>query len=146
MFSPAEAFILRAGGQESVMIRLAVPVLLLAAADAAQTAPDPATARIEKAVSGLAAGETRNCVQRQRVSEITSARGQILFSGGKTRKYLNAIHGDCPGLARGDLIVVQTIGGDYCAGDTVRTRAPSGTMSGSCILGKFTTYTKPGVR
>lgn len=128
------------------MIRLAVPILLLAgltAADAAQRRPDLAAARIEKQLSGLAPGEARRCLAREQWTQMLTARGVILYVAGRDRAWRNDVVGHCDGLARGDLVVTRSLGSDLCEGDIVRTRSRSGGMlTGSCSLGKFVSYVR----
>jgi hypothetical protein len=136
-----------AGAWESKMFRTAVPAALLlaglTAADAAQQKLDPATVRVEKRLSGLTPGESRNCLRRDRFSEMVTADGVILYVGGRTKVWRNDVSGHCNGLSRGDIVVTKSLNGDLCEGDVVQTRATIGGMlTGSCTLGKFTPYTK----
>lgn len=129
------------------MIRLAVPAILLlaglTAADAAQKRPDIATARIEKHLSGLTAGEPRRCLAPDKWNQTLTADGVILYVAGRNRAWRNDVVGHCGGLARGDIVVTHSIGSNLCEGDIVQTRAATGGMlTGSCSLGKFVPYTK----
>ncbi|WP_213982369.1 hypothetical protein [Sphingomonas sp. dw_22] len=129
------------------MIRLAVPAILLVAgltgADAARQRPDPAMAKIEKRLSGLTAGAPMRCLRRDLTTSIVTADGVILYVAGRNRVYRNDVVGHCNGLARGDILVTRSFGGDVCEGDIVQTRSPTGGMfTGSCALGKFVPYTK----
>ncbi|HEX8301509.1 hypothetical protein [Sphingomonas sp.] len=129
------------------MIRLAVSaaLLLIAGGATAQNRPGPnSQARLDMKLAGWTAGPPQKCVRRTQVNEIRSYEKTILYMAGRKRAYRNDVVGNCPGLARGDIVVVQTLRGDrYCDGDFVQTRAPSGGMiTGSCSLGAFVPYTR----
>jgi hypothetical protein len=129
------------------MIRFAIPLVILAACAANAALPqktaDPEEAKIAKRLAGLTPGKPQDCVERHRVSETQGYATTVLYIGGRTKVWRNDLQGSCPGLARGDLMVVESISGDICRGDTVRTRARLGGMlTGSCALGSFTPYSK----
>lgn len=132
------------------MIRLAVPLLILAtgagaaAASGEQRRPDPAMARVERSLTGLKAGAPRNCVRRDEITEIQTAQDVILYIGGRDRLYRNAVTGHCAGLKRGDMVVsLNADAREYCRGDIIQTRERTGGgFTGSCALGQFTPYTK----
>ncbi len=133
------------------MIRLAIPLLILAAGGAATAAvgaaqqrPDPAMAKIERSLAGLSPGAPQTCVRRDQITEIRTADDVILYVGGRNRMFRNDVVGHCPGLKRGDVVVsLNTDSRTYCRGDIVQTRAPTGgAFSGSCTLGAFIPYTK----
>lgn len=133
------------------MIRLAVPAILLLTlgANGAATqsrAPDGATARIEKTLARLTPGTPQRCLRRDRVTELRTASNVILYVGGPDRVWRNDVVGEgcARGLARGDLVVSQSLVGDeYCRGDVVHTRVRTGgTLTGSCSLGSFVPYTR----
>jgi hypothetical protein len=124
------------------VIRFAVPALIVAALCATTTsaseqrAPRGQQAKLERALKGLHPGAPQRCLARDRVSQLRDRHG-------RGRVYRSRTLGTCNGLARGDIIVTQSIGRDYCAGDLVQTRSPiGGTFSGSCSLGEFVPYTK----
>lgn len=133
------------------MIRLAVPAVLLltlgATGAATQTrAPDRATARIEKTLARLTPGTPQRCLRRDRVTELRTGSNVILYVAGRDRAWRNDVVGEgcARGLARGDIVVSQSLVGDsYCQGDLVQTRVRTGGMvSGSCSLGPFVPYTR----
>ena len=133
------------------MIRVALSgVLLLTAfsttAATQSRAPDRATARVEKTLAGLTPGTPQRCLRRDRVTELRTASNVILYMAGRDRVWRNDVVGEgcARGLARGDIIVSQSlVGGEYCQGDLVHTRVRTGgTLSGSCSLGAFTPYTR----
>lgn len=132
---------------ERVMIRLAVPlflaVIVTGAATAQQRAPLSQQAKLERALKGLTPGTPQRCIRRDMVSELRGFEGEILYVAGRDKVWRNKTVGSCSGLARGDIIVTNSISRDYCAGDLVQTRMPQGgAFSGSCSLGEFIPYTK----
>lgn len=126
------------------MIRLALPacaLLLAGTASADQRRPDPAERQLAKSLRGLTPAEPMRCLPRERFSEVHGGPNAVLYVGGRNRKYLNRVTGECPGLARGDIVVVRSLGNDPCEGDQVQTReALNGRLSGSCALGMFVPY------
>ncbi|MES2987073.1 MAG: hypothetical protein V4808_04130 [Pseudomonadota bacterium] len=129
------------------MIRIALPLLLLATAGTGaateRRAPSSQEARLQRALSGLQPGAPQRCLRRDRAGEMRGFKDEILFVGGRSKVYRNRTVGSCGGLARGDIIVTRTFGGDYCAGDFVETRARTGGfVTGTCSLGEFVPYTK----
>jgi hypothetical protein len=132
------------------MIRLAVPLSLLLAACTTTAASEQSDAReqarLDRALAGLTPGAPLHCVRHDQVNEIRTFEGTILYVAGRGRIYRNNVVGGCPGLRRGDIVVSKSFGSQYCAGDIIQTRSPTGgTLSGSCSLGEFTPYTRqPG--
>lgn len=128
------------------MIRFAFPVLVLALAGTAsadQRHPDLAEVALQKTLNGLTPGTPQRCLVRERFSEVRAVPNGVLYVGGQTRKYLNRVVGACPGLARGDLVIVRSLHGEPCEGDQVLTREKlNGRLSGSCTLGNFVPYGK----
>jgi hypothetical protein len=127
------------------MIRLMLPMLLVAAAapqDAEPISPRQ-QARIDKALKGLTPGEAQRCVDRFRIVGTNTFESTILYREGRDRIYRNTPNAGCRGLARGDLVVSQTLNGRMCRGDPVQTRErTSGRLSGACSLGDFVPYTR----
>jgi hypothetical protein len=135
------------------MIRFAVPCLLVAALCATTTSASEqragrsGQAKLQRALKGLSPGAAQRCLSRDRVTELRGFEGEILYVGGRNRVWRNHTVGHCNGLARGDIIVTNTIGRDYCSGDIVQTRERTGgALTGSCSLGEFVPYTKGGSR
>ena len=131
------------------MIRFALPALLVAALCATTTtateqrALPSDQAKLERALKGLSPGSAQRCLSRDRVTELRGFESEILYVGGRNRVWRNHTVGTCNGLARGDVIVTNTIGRDYCSGDIVQTRDRIGGMiTGSCSLGDFIPYSK----
>ena len=132
------------------MIRVAVPALLLLAG-CATTATEPSDARdrarLEKALAGLTPGEPMRCLRHEQVNQIRTFDGTILYVAGRNRMWRNDVVGNCAGLRRGDIVVSKTFGGQYCEGDIIQTRSPTGGfLSGSCSLGRFTPFTRQNGR
>ncbi|RYD50244.1 MAG: hypothetical protein EOP60_12220 [Sphingomonadales bacterium] len=127
------------------MIRLALPLLLLATAGTGgateQRRTDPA--KIAKALDGLTPGKPQNCISSDRINEVRGFEGEILFVEGRNKIWRNTTRGSCSGLKRDDVPVFRTFGREYCTGDMVQTRERiGGMMTGSCGLGEFIPYTK----
>lgn len=128
------------------MIRVAVSLPLLLAAGATTAAAPPqnsAGARIERTLAGLTPGTPKRCLARDKVNELRTAKGVIVFVAGRDRVWRNDVVGKgCIGLARGDTVVTETMSDSYCRGDFVRTRSPAGGAIGSCSLGDFVPYSR----
>ena len=129
------------------MIRLAVPLLLLATAATGfaseQRRPQTDEAKIAKALQGLTPGKPQRCLRGDRVSETRGFEGEILFVEGRNKVWRNKTRGSCSGLRRDDIPVFKTFGRDYCSGDMVQTRSRTGGMfTSACSLGDFVPYTK----
>ena len=127
------------------MIRIATTLLLLGTACATTASvpqQSPSAARVARTLAGLNPGAPQHCLSRDKYNETRSAAGVILFVAGKNRVWRNDVVGSgCRGLESGDVVVFQSLNGQHCRGDIVRTRrALGGTLSGSCSLGDFTPY------
>lgn len=132
------------------MIRVAVPALLVLLAGCTTTAEQSDArdrARLEKALAGLTPGEPMRCLRHEQVNQIRTFDGTILYVAGRNRLWRNDVVGNCAGLRRGDIVVSKTFGSQYCEGDIIQTRSPTGGFpSGSCSLGRFTPYTRQNGR
>lgn len=131
------------------MIRLALPLLLLATAATGtateQRAPLSDQQRLARDLSGLTPGKPQRCLRSDRVNEVRGFDGEILYVEGRNRVYRNKVVGSCNGLKRGDIIVTKMFGREYCSGDHVQTRSHTGgVVTGFCSLGDFVPYTKQG--
>lgn len=120
-------------------------LLVLAAAVASCAAPPPQTGqRHADELEGRAAGPPERCVLVERDIGLRVAdndRGTLLYGTGK-RIWANHLEPGC-GFNRGDVLVVRTIGSDYCRGDFVRSFDPVSRFPGpSCRLGDFVPYTR----
>lgn len=129
------------------MIRLAVPLLLLATAATGfaseQRRPQTDQAKIARSLAGLHPGKPQRCVRSELVSQTKGYEGEILFIAGRNKIWRNKTRGSCSGLRHDDVPVFRTFGREYCASDIVQTRSRTGGMfTGSCSLGEFVPYTK----
>ncbi|WP_150293014.1 hypothetical protein [Sphingobium estronivorans] len=104
------------------------------------------TGELERALAGKVAGEKTSCVSRPSQATLTAISGSVLLYRVNGRLvYRNDLIGSCPGLTRGDTLIIKSWGSQYCRGD-IATSAdlPSGMVTGSCALGDFTPYRTPG--
>jgi len=120
-------------------------LIVLAAIVGSCTAPPPLTGpRQATELVGRVAGAPQHCILIERDIGFRVAdgdRGTLLYGTGK-RIWANHLEPGC-GFNRGDVLVVQTIGSDYCRGDFVRSFDPvSRFPSQSCRLGEFVPYTR----
>ena len=104
------------------------------------------TAVLERALAGKVAGEPVNCVNRQPQANLTALSSSVLLYRVSGRLiYRNDLIGSCSGLNRGDTLVIQTQGSQYCRGDLARSAdLMSGMVTGACALGSFTPYRTAG--
>lgn len=129
------------------MFRFAMPLVILAACAANAALPQKTAtsddAKIAKQLAGLSAGKPRNCIARDQMGTAKGFPGTILYVEGRNKVWRNDVTGTCTGLARDDIMVVESMGRDLCRGDVVSTRSRVGGMrTGSCVLGQFTPYGK----
>jgi hypothetical protein len=120
-------------------------VLVLAAMVGSCAAPSPETGQRQATeLVGRVAGAPQRCITNERGISFRVAdgdRGTLLYGTG-SRIWANGLAPGC-GFNRGDILVVQTIGSDYCRGDFVRSIDPISRFPGtSCILGNFVPYTR----
>ncbi|WP_176592481.1 hypothetical protein [Sphingobium sp. EM0848] len=104
------------------------------------------TGELEKALAGKVAGEKTSCVNRESQANLTAISSSVLLYRVSGRLvYRNDLIGSCPGLTRGDTLIIKSWGSQYCRGD-IATSAdlPTGMVTGSCALGDFTPYRTPG--
>jgi hypothetical protein len=109
-------------------------------------APPPASAPGRATeLTGRVAGAPQRCVPIERDIALRVADGDrstLLYGTGR-RIWANHLPRGC-GFNRGDALVVQPIGSDYCRGDFVRSLDPVSRFPGpSCYLGDFVPYTRP---
>ncbi len=123
--------------------------LMLAGCSGSYT-PAPLTPRqmteLDKALEGKTPGEKVSCIsQMPRTDMRVISESVILYRVSKNLVYRNDLIGRCPGLTRGDALVVRTFGSQYCRGDIAQSaNLTIGTLTGSCALGDFTPYRTPG--
>lgn len=104
------------------------------------------TAELEKALAGKVAGEKQNCIPMRPQSSFRAISGNVvLYRMSGSLIYRNDLLGSCPGLTRGDTLILRTIGSQYCRGDIVSSAdLTTGMRTGSCALGDFTPYRTAG--
>lgn len=135
------------------MIRLLLPVLLLAVGSAALSADKPNSQErqaaedkvdLDKRLAGLVPGKPEQCIQPTRYRDSTRIGDTILYISSKNDLYRTDTNGGCFGLRRGDAIVTRSYTGQLCRGDIVQTVDLLTHMpSGSCTFGEFIRYQKP---
>ena len=132
-------------------------LLLIASAALAgcSTAPYRATdtahseAKLQEHLAGKTAGKAQDCLPAFRTQDMVRIDDDtILFREGSKRIYRNEINGSCNGLgSQNYTLVTKSVGGSgrLCRGDIARTvDLSSGMTVGSCVLGDFVPYTRPG--
>ena len=100
---------------------------------------------LEKELKGKVAGEPRNCISNMRnVNAIRISDDTLLYRESGRVVYVNTLRSSCPGLTRGDdIMVVETYSGQLCSGDIIRlVDRTSGIQGPVCSLGQFTPYKK----
>lgn len=123
--------------------------LMLAACSGSYEPPkltERQASELERALAGKVAGEKVSCIRREPQANLTAISGNVLLYRVSRRLiYRNDLIGNCSGLSRGDTLVVQTFGSQYCRGDMARSAdLVSGMVTGACALGDFTPYRAPG--
>lgn len=115
----------------------------------ADTAPAPIRDKeakiLEKELKGKVAGEPRNCISNTRnVDAIRISDDTLLYRESGRTLYMNKLRSSCPGLTRGDdIMVVETYSGQLCNGDIIRlVDRTSGIQGPVCSLGEFVPYKK----
>lgn len=129
------------------ILTISVPLLLATACtpvDGSSSYSERQAQKLVAALEGLQPGETRRCIDKVRVNRVDAAADKFLFVQGRDKVSVTDATG-CPGAARDDLLVFETTSSmSYCSGDIVRTRSRTGGMlTGTCVLGEFTEYTRP---
>jgi len=104
------------------------------------------TSDLEKALAGKVAGEKMSCVNRESQANLTAISSSVLIYRVSGRLvYRNDLIGSCPGLTRGDTLIIKTWGSQYCRGDMATSAdLTTGMVTGNCALGDFTPYRAPG--
>lgn len=107
--------------------------------------PPPETGQRQASeLTGRVAGTPKRCILIEPTVGFRVAdgdRGTLLYGTG-SKIWASHLAPGC-GFNRGDVLVVQTIGSDYCSGDFVRSFDPVSRFPGpSCRLGEFVPYTR----
>jgi hypothetical protein len=130
---------------------LSIPLAAVVLASCAPMAPPEARspqaeAKLQEVLTGMVPGTPMTCLPPHRTNEmITIDDNTILFRRGQT-VYRNDPVGGCPGLASGFYtLVTRSTGSGLCRGDIAQVAdVSSGMTVGSCALGDFVPYTRPG--
>ena len=137
-------------------MRSVIPVLMVAAI--AGCAPPPpaqvaaeqarSQARLAELVAGKVAGAPQSCLPPYRSDDmIVVDDSTIVFRDGATRVWVMRTQNPCNLLSAGPYaLVTKTVGGmGLCRGDIGQVADPvSSSTVGSCVMGDFVPYTRPG--
>lgn len=95
------------------------------------------------AIEGRVAGPPQRCVLTEQGTGLTPVnRNTVTYRSGKT-VWVNQMQGTCGGFRQWDVMVIEPIGTQYCAGDLVRSFDAVSKIPGpTCRLGEFIPYTK----
>jgi hypothetical protein len=122
-----------------------------ASACAASTMTEPRTPKAEKRLltelQGKVAGPPVACLSSLRNRDmIVIDDNTVLFRDGSRRVYRNDPPGGCAPMGFGGYtLVTRTNSSEMCRGDIVQvTDLRSHVIAGSCALGDFVPYTRPG--
>ena len=120
-------------------------ILIVATIAGAFAAPPNETGQRQATeLMGRSAGTPQRCILIEPAIGFRVAdgdRGTLLYGTGR-RIWASHLKPGC-GFNRGDVLVVETIGSDYCRGDFVRSFDPVSRFAGpSCTLGEFIPYTR----
>jgi hypothetical protein len=98
------------------------------------------------ALAGRTAGAPVGCVNlRDLRGNRSIGDGAILFEGPGGLVYVNRPAGGCPDLNSGRTLVTRTPSGRLCSGDIATVVDPVSRVNyGSCGLGEFVPYRRPG--
>lgn len=127
----------------------------LAGCTAADSGPrqfDPlspkAMRQMDRLLAGKVAGEPRTCINGLNDREmIRISDDTVIYRVSSNLVYRNDLRYSCPGLARGnDVVVHRKLGtSSSCSGDIIQlVDRQSGIPGGSCVLGDFVPYRPAG--
>jgi hypothetical protein len=128
---------------------LGFPMLMLASCGSMNTAAGPVPLNekqalaLDKELKGKIAGKPVNCLSNSSTSNVIRISDDMLLYRQSGRLvYQNKLRYACPGLERGDdLLVTETFGGSLCRGDLIRlVDRSSGIQGPVCSLGEFVPY------
>jgi len=124
------------------------PILLSACATGEQGPPqltEKQAAALEKELSGKTAGAPVNCISIRPQTNLRAISDRVLLYRVSSRLvYKNEVSGVCSGLTRGNTLITQSWGTQYCRGDIARVAdLTAGMPVGSCSLGEFIPYQSP---
>ncbi|HZV19220.1 MAG TPA: DUF6491 family protein [Sphingobium sp.] len=129
----------------------ALMLLPLAACTQTTAADEPRLGEREardlaKALEGKVPGEPVSCVTAMRGSNLRAlGDNTLIYKFSKDLVYRNTLDGACHGLSMGDTLVLRRTTDQYCRGDIATVvHIPTGSQTGSCVLGDFVPYRTPG--
>lgn len=131
-----------------MIARIAIAAAALAGCTASAEMQGGAAERAERelarALEGRTAGTPVDCVNASRVDGPQIIDGDtILYRETGRTVWRNELPASCPGMRRGDTLIVERHGPDICRNDLVRAVTPGQNIPGpQCRLGQFTPYRK----
>lgn len=121
--------------------------LLIAAAASLTSCARPMTvpgSDFARETMGRVAGHPQTCLPAERQQNLRVLDAQTLAYGWGRTIYVNRLPAPCPGLEPLSTVIIDVYGGEYCAGDHVRTLQAGAIIPGpSCNIGPWVPYTKP---
>ncbi|MFM6853829.1 MAG: hypothetical protein ACKOUM_07085 [Sphingopyxis sp.] len=124
----------------AALLSSCAPVATTANADALTPAQ---LAVLDRHLTGKQAGQPISCIPSSMADDVIRVSDTVLlYRASGNLVYKNDIPGGCPGLARGnDIIVSRVHGTGPCRGDIFAlVDRTSGIAGPSCVLGQFTPY------
>jgi hypothetical protein len=131
-------------------IAMLLPLLLLVGCVTGPDTPPKLTEKqtqaLEKDLAGKVAGEKVSCISQSGGNDMHVISDDVLlYRISRNLVYKNELLGRCAGLSRGDTLVVELHGSQYCRGDLARVvDLTTGMLGGGCALGDFIPYRTPG--
>lgn len=115
--------------------------LILAACTAVPPPREDGEARFARELAGRTPGPPERCIPSDGQSSLQVVDSATLaYRRGRTL-WLNRLPSVCPGMRRGDALVVEMFGSSYCRGDIIRPVRPYSAVPGpTCVLGEFVPY------
>ena len=126
-------------------MRALVPIFAAAILSGCANPPTPPGAALARETAGMAAGPAQSCIPTNSSQNLHALDAQTLAYGWRRTVYINHLDGPCPGVdPQSTLIVVPSLGGQYCRGDRIRGREFGGGIPGPvCILSDWVPYHRP---
>jgi hypothetical protein len=153
--APKSAIIKPKGCRSNIMPKFSALFLILASYGVASCAPaierapialtEKQSAELARALKDKTAGKPVNCISNSRNSNtIRISDNILLYRVSGNLVYQNNLRYSCPGLARGNEIMVSEIYGDnLCKGDTFSLADRYNGINGpTCSLGEFIPFKK----
>ena len=100
--------------------------------------------KLAKELAGLVPGKPATCINQFPQQQSSGYGATILYRVSRNLVYRSETAGGCEGIARGDILVTRTSGGQLCRGDIAQTLDQSSRFpTGSCSFGEFVPYRRP---